>query len=205
MLSVVFLGALLIIGSTYAPFYLLSGLFWKTTPKTIKAGILWPLALFFVFLAFRGSNTEDLSDPENLSKAMTSDRLHPRITALKYIHRNRMDIAGFPDYQNMMESHHIPERYWLAKALGDSRTQETRKFLHQLLDDPHFNVVCMALDSLGRRGNRADIPPILSRIKTSHNWYEQWYAYRALRRLGWRQENRAKTCAWEPAEAPMRF
>jgi HEAT repeat protein len=119
---------------------------------------------------------------------MTSDRLHSRIAALKYILRNKIDIAGFPDYQNMMESRHIPERYWLAKALGGSRTPETREYLHRLLDDPHFNVVCMALDSLGRRGNRADVPRILGKIETSHNWYEQWYAYRALRRLGWQQK-----------------
>ena len=75
----------------------------------------------------------------------------------------------------------------LAKALGVSRTPDTRESLHRLLDDPHFNVVCMAMDSLGRRGNRADIPLIVSKIEASHNWYEQWYAYRALRRLGWRQ------------------
>jgi hypothetical protein len=40
---------------------------------------------------------------------------------------------------------------------------------------------------LGEGGHRDDIPPILSKIETSHNWYEQWYAYRALRRLGWSQ------------------
>jgi len=25
------------------------------------------------------------------------------------------------------------------------------------------------------------------RIKTSDHWYKQWYAYRTLRRLGWKQ------------------
>jgi Ca2+/Na+ antiporter len=188
MFSILFLGALLLFACFYTPFYLLSGLFLKSTPRAVKAGILWPVAFFLMFLAFRGSNTEDLSDPENLSTAMASDRLHARITALKYILRNKIDIAGFQAYPSMLNSPHIPERYWLAKALGISRTPETRKSLYRLLDDPHFNVVCMAIDSLGRRGNRPDIPLILSKIETSHNWYEQWYAYRALRRLGWRQK-----------------
>ena len=188
MFSLFFLGALLLFACIYTPFYLMSGLFLKSTPREIKAGILWPVAFLLVFLAFNPSDTESLSDPQDLSTAMTSDRLHSRITALKYILRNKIDIAGFPAYQDMLKSHHIPERYWLAKALGGSRTPETQECLHQLLHDPHFNVVCMALESLGRRGNRADIPPILSRLETSRNWYEQWYAYRALRRLGWKQK-----------------
>jgi len=188
LFSIVFLGALFLFSCIYTPFYLISGLFLKSTPRTVKAGILWPVAFLLVFLAFNASDTESLGDPQNLSKAITSDRLHSRIRALKYIHRNKIDIAGFPAYPSMRNSQHIPERYWLAKALGVSRTPGTRKSLHQLLNDPHFNVVCMAVDSLGRRGNRADIPPILGKLETSRNWYEQWYAYRALRRLGWQQK-----------------
>jgi Ca2+/Na+ antiporter len=187
IVSVFFVGTLVLFGCTYFPFYFLSGLFLQSTPKAIKAGILWSLALIVAFFAFSASDPEDLSDPKSLSAAMASGRLRARITALKYILRNKIDIAGLPGYQNMLDSLDIPERYWLAKALGVSRTPETRESLQRLLDDPHFNVVCMALDSLGRRGNRADVTLILSKIETSHNWYEQWYAYRAIRRLGWRQ------------------
>ena len=93
-----------------------------------------------------------------------------------------------PSLRFRLDSQHIPERYWLAKALSVSRTPETRKALYRLLDDPHFNVVCMAIDSLGRRGNRADVPRILDKMEGSANWYEQWYGYRAIRRLGWKQE-----------------
>jgi hypothetical protein len=186
--SILFLGALFLFACIYTPFYLISGLFLKSTPRAVKAGILWPVAFLLVFLAFRGSNTEDLSNPTNLSTAMASDRLHARITALKYILRNKVDIAGFQAYPSMLNSPHIPERYWLAKALGVSRTPETRKSLYRLLDDPHFNVVCMAIDSLGRRGNRTDVPRILDKMGGSGNWYEQWYGYRAIRRLGWQQK-----------------
>ncbi len=187
LLSLFFLGALLLFSCTYVPIYFLSGLFLKATPRSIKAGILWPVAFLLVFLAFSSSDTENLSDPENLSKAITSDRLHSRITALKYILRNKIEIAGFPAYPRLLKSQDIPERYWLARAMGVSRTPETRKSLYGLLDDPHFNVVCMAIDSLGRRGNRTDVPRILGKMESSGNWYEQWYGYRAIKRLGWQQ------------------
>jgi hypothetical protein len=45
----------------------------------------------------------------------------------------------------------------------------------------------MAYHALGRRGDRRAIPEILYRIRISPNWYEQGYAYRALKALGWVQ------------------
>jgi hypothetical protein len=191
-LSIVLLAALLFVGLTYAPFFFLSGLFWKSTPRAIKAGILWSLAFLALFVTSLTFGPRDLGSPGNLSEAMASDRLHTRVTALKQIIRNQIDIAGHPTYQEMLQSPHIPERYWLAKALGKSHTRDTHAALHQLLGDPQFNVVCMALDSLGRRGNKADVGPILHKIRTSRHWYEQWYAYRALRRLGWTQKSQSK-------------
>jgi HEAT repeat protein len=56
-----------------------------------------------------------------------------------------------------------------------------------LLDDPHPNIVSMAFYSLGQRGNRQAVPKIMKKIETSDHWYNQWYAYRALKSLGWRQ------------------
>ena len=187
-LSIVFLAPLLFVGLTYAPFHLLSGLFWKSTPRSIKAGILWSLAMLAIFFTYGRSDSEYMSGPGTLSEAMASDRLHSRIAALKYILRNEVDIDPFPAYKGMLHSTHIAERYWLAKALGKSRSADTHEALHQLLKDPQFNVVCMALDSLGQRGNRADVPRILCKIENSGNWYEQWYGYRAIRRLGWQQK-----------------
>ena len=186
--SLFFLGALFLYSCIYVPCYGLSGLFLKSTTKAVKAGMLWPLVLVAAFLAFRGSGPEDVRDPKDLSRMLTSEHLHSRLRGLRAVLRQKVDIGGFPSYRQMLSSPYIPERYWLSKALGVSRTPETRESLRQLVDDPHFNVVCMALDSLGRRGNPADIPLILGKIEASDNWYEQYYAYRALRRLGWRQK-----------------
>ena len=55
------------------------------------------------------------------------------------------------------------------------------------LDDPNTNVVCMAYESLGRRGKAEVLDVILQRVYSSDKWYEQFYAYRALKVLGWRQ------------------
>jgi hypothetical protein len=187
LFSLFFLGALLLFVCTYVPIFFLSGLFLKSTPRAIKAGILWPVAFLLLFLVFRPSDSQSLSNPDDLAEAMKADRLCSRIAALKHIYRNKIDIAGFPPYESMLRSLHIPERYWLAKALGVSRTPETRKSIRQLLDDPHFNVVSMALEALGKRGERADIALILAKIEVSDSWYEQWYGYRAIRRLGWSQ------------------
>lgn len=188
MFSILFVGSLILYLFIYTPCHAVSGLFLKSWPATVKAGILCPLAFLVVLFIFNTSDSGNLANTGNLAKAISSEHLHTRITGLKYILRNKIDMARFPTYRSMLKSESIPERYWLAKALGVSRTPETRESLHTLLADPHFNVVCMALDSLGRRGNRADIRPILKKIKASDNWYDQWYAYRALRRLGWMQK-----------------
>jgi len=88
-------------------------------------------------------------------------------------------------------SPHIAERYWLARALGVSRQSETYDDLIAFLDDPSPNVVSMAFYALGKRGDRRAIKEIMTRIEASDNWYNQWYAYKALRKLGWKQ-NRSK-------------
>jgi HEAT repeat protein len=45
----------------------------------------------------------------------------------------------------------------------------------------------MAFSALGQRGDRRAIAEIKQRIETSDDWYSQWYAYKALKALGWRQ------------------
>ena len=124
---------------------------------------------------------------KDLPQAMESAHWQTRVAALKTIQQKRMEIGNFQTYKNMLKSPHIPERYWLVKALGVSRKPETYKVLLLSLDDPHPNVVCTAFHSLSQRGDISAIEEILRRIETSHHWYEQWYAYKALRALGWKQ------------------
>jgi HEAT repeat protein len=48
-------------------------------------------------------------------------------------------------------------------------------------------VVTQALYALGERKNPVAVQEILRFIKASDHWYCQWYAYKALRKLGWKQ------------------
>ena len=126
-------------------------------------------------------------DKKHLDRVLTSGGWQERVAALKFLRQNWLDVSGFPSYQRMLASPHIPERYWLAKALSVSRSPETYQDLLRLLDDPSPSVACMAFQSLGRRGHREAATEILKRIETSDHWYTQWYAYRALKALGWKQ------------------
>ena len=88
----------------------------------------------------------------------------------------------------MLKSPHPQERYWLVAALAVSRSQESSIELLKLLEDKNTNVRSMAFQSLGLQNHRQAIKPILEKIKISHDWYAQLYAYKALRSLGWQQK-----------------
>jgi len=124
---------------------------------------------------------------EDLTEALESERWQKRVAALKIIQQKGIEVGDFQAYQGMLRSPHIPERYWLVRALGVSKQPETYKDLLAFLDDPHPNVVCMAFYALGRRRDKRAVSEIIKRIETSDDWYNQWYAYKALRTLGWRQ------------------
>jgi HEAT repeat protein len=94
----------------------------------------------------------------------------------------------YPDYQRMKDSPLIPVRYWLSKALGVSKSKETYDDLISLMDDPNPNVVCQAMDALGKRGDKKAVDKIIRTIEKSHHWYVQSYGYRAIRGLGWKQK-----------------
>ena len=126
-------------------------------------------------------------DINNLGKILESENRFERIGALKLIARKGFDITEYESYTKNVESSYVPEIYWAVKALGNSRSPRAFDDLILTLDSPYSNVVCMAYYSLGRKGDKRAVDVILKRIRTSNHWYRQWYAYRALRNLGWKQ------------------
>ncbi|CAN2041682.1 HEAT repeat domain-containing protein [Candidatus Magnetomoraceae bacterium gMMP-15] len=122
-----------------------------------------------------------------ISKALKSESWQVRLRALKTILNDKLDLTDFNDYSKLLSSKSIGERYWLVRCLSISKSPDTYNDILKFLDDPQINVVCQALYSLGRRGDKKAIKEILKRIKQSNNWYNQWYAYKALKKLGWRQ------------------
>lgn len=184
--SLLFLSSATLFCILYVPFYFISRFFIGSTSSSIIAGILCciiGLALLFPSRIDKAMYIDTVS----LGKALESDDWHQRVAALKAVLNQRLEIGDFPAHTRLLTSPHIPERYWLAKAMSVSRDPKTYNKLLQLLDDPQFNVVCMAIYALGKRGDRKAISEIHKLIKKSDNWYNQWYAYRALRNLGWKQ------------------
>jgi hypothetical protein len=161
--------------------------------KFLKIGVSAYVASFLclcfgvvLFAVFHTNRWESI-DSEGLPRALSSDHLNTRVSALRIIAEKRMEISDFPEYEKRLNSPVVLERYWLVRALGSSRSISTYDYLLEFLDDPHRNVVCMAYYSLGKRGERKAVDDILLRFHSLDDWYTQWYAYTALRRLGWVQ------------------
>lgn len=124
---------------------------------------------------------------EAIERTLASDTWTERVAALKVARERRIDLFAIAGAPALAESPHVPERYWLARALSASPDPRAGALLLRLLEDPSLNVRTMALESLGQRRERAAIGPILGFIKRSPEWYEQMYAYQALKALGWNQ------------------
>ena len=156
-------------------------------PARISAWMASLLCLFLGITLFfyvdRGAK-EELTDP---ALALSSESWETRVSALKLIEQKKLDVADFEAYPKLMGSHHVAERYWFARALGSSRRPSAYRDLITFLDDPNPGVVSMAFHALGQRKDSRAIPEILKRMEASDDWYNLWYAYKALRNLGWKQ------------------
>jgi len=153
----------------------------------ISAWIASILCLFlgtWLFYYVEGGVKEESIDP---AQSLASDRWETKVAALKLIEQKKLEVGDFEAYPRLIKSHHTAERYWFVRTLGSSRKSSTYRDLLSFLDDPRPGVVSMAFYSLGQRKDSRAIPELLRRIETSDDWYNQWYAYKALRNLGWKQ------------------
>jgi HEAT repeat protein len=127
-------------------------------------------------------------ETKEIPAALSSADRPRRLAALRLVHDQKLDISAYAQYRSLLVDGGIAERYWLARALGVSRDNATYKALLTLTRDHHPNVVCQAYYALGRRKNRRAVPIIVQQLKKSRHWYAQWYGYRSLKALGWRQK-----------------
>ena len=184
----------MMIGSPICLYIVLHGIF--SLCLSLLVGRAWAVIMSVILCALIGTgiaiplHMEKKLNIEtgNLDQVLGSRLWRERVAALRY-----MTIKG-PDnnklaenYQNWLASPYIAERYWYVRALGANRSTAAGKALMTALDDPNTNVVCMAYYSLGRSGNTNVIDELKKRILSSNKWYEQFYAYRAIRTLGWQQ------------------
>ena len=185
-LSLFMVSGIVLYLSVYAVFRIICGFFMDSTPASVAAGMLCLVAgLALLVPLYFGS--EKYADAGTLAQGLSSENWRERVIALRYVAERRTDISSLPGHTRMLESPHIPERYWLAKALRFSRSREAYRELLMLMHDPSFNVAYSAIQALGQRGDRRAVAEILPLLEVSDNWYVQWYAYRAIRKLGWCQ------------------
>lgn len=163
-----------------------TGFFLKMRTSSMCASAIC-LAIGISLFAFFVQSSVKSAEIRDVAVALESERWQERVAALKLIEKGGKEVSDFRAYRSMLKSPRIPVRYWLARSLGVSRNPETYDDLAGLLDDSHPNVVSMAFYALGKRGDKRAINVILKNIDVSNHWYNQWYAYKALRRLGWKQ------------------
>ena len=136
---------------------------------------------------YLGANAP-MTTPDEIQAGLLSGDRQLQRRALMALSASDMDPLAFKIDSRILESQHVPIRYWLAAALGNGRGPGAADLLWPMIADPHPNVVCSAYSSIGRVGGRGDAEKIIQGISASDHWYVQWYAYRALRQLGWTQK-----------------
>jgi len=145
--------------------------------------VLISIGIFFLFAV----NKSTLVDKNNISSVLISDRWQDRVSGLKTVIHYHMEVNPIRTNPNLLYDSHIPVRYWLAKTLAIHRNHQAFESILILLNDPQPNVVCMALEALAGQREKNTIDLLIQKINTTDHWYIQWYAYNALRKLGWNQ------------------
>ena len=124
---------------------------------------------------------------DSLPGMLASNDWKNRVAALQYIDSNKIDLQQFDLTRNLSQHASIPVRYWLARSLSVGKHPDDEAHLIMLMQDPHPNVACQALYSIGKRKFRKVTARLLETIKDSDHWYVQLYTYNSLRKLGWKQ------------------
>jgi len=170
----------------HAVFYYLGYFIMGRSTSALTASIICLLAGVIVLIYFQSNRSRSIQI-QNIAESLSSDHWQTRVAALKLIEHKKLEIAGY-QFSAVRHRNLLPqERYWLVRTLAFSRRPESLMVLLEYLNDDNLNVRTMALYSLGLLRNPRAIQPILSKIESSDNWYEQMYAYKALRSLGWKQ------------------
>lgn len=170
----------------HAVLYYLGYFILGRSTAALTASIICLLIGIIVLVYFQSNRSRSIHI-QNISEALISDHWQTRVAALKLIEQKKLEIASYQTYPVLLRNRTPQERYWLVRTLAFSRRPETFKDLLKFLNDDNLNVRTMAFYSLGLRKNPRAIRPIISKIEKSDNWYDQMYAYKALRSLGWKQ------------------
>ena len=130
---------------------------------------------------------------ERAATAIREGDRRERLAALRYIHAEGLDITCFPGYEDLLQTPDPAHRYWLIKALGKSRAPVAATALARFLASDSAYLVCKAIEAGAVQAERQEPQTrqryreqLVRKMETSPNWYVQFYAYKAARRLGWK-------------------
>jgi hypothetical protein len=161
-------------------------LFFGRQPSVIAGIAVCCLIGVLLLLLMPQEQKKDLTI-EGLTGMLVSDDWKDTVMALKQISTDNIDLHQFNLTQDLSRHPSIAVRYWLARGLAVGGHPDDETHLISLMQDPHPNVVCQALYSIGKRNFRKATARLLATIERSDHWYVQLYAYNALRKLGWKQ------------------
>jgi len=170
----------------HAVFYYLGYFIIGRSTSALTASVICLLIGIMVLVSFQLNRSRNIQI-SNIADALSSPHWQTRVAALKLIEQKKLEIASYGTYPDLIKNETPQERYWLVRALAVSRRPDTFRDLLEYLNDDNLNVRTMAFYSLGLRKDPRAIGPILSKVEKSDNWYDQMYAYKALRSLGWKQ------------------
>jgi len=154
---------------------------------SVIAAIIVSCLLGVLLLLLMPDGGRGMEKPEGLSEMLLSGDRKTIVTALKQIEAREIDLHTFRITETLIQHPSIAVRYWLARGLSVGSNPGDQAHLAALMLDPHPNVACQAIYSLGKRKFRTATAGLVQLIKTSDHWYVQLYAYGALRKLGWKQ------------------
>jgi hypothetical protein len=172
---------------THALLSWIAGFFLGPLKSAILAALICLLAGILMMLPLVGGNNPP-PQKDGIMLQLASGNWRKQVASLKGLAEQKQTWEFTPQNTKLSTSPLIPVRYWLARALAYSRGELTHATLIRLMDDPQPIVSCQALFSLGVRKKRTTVRTILDKIERSDDWYVQWYAFNALKALGWRQK-----------------
>ncbi len=141
-------------------------------------------ALAFVFFVRPGEKPEDEKTPPQEFARIFPSR---RASFLSALIARGGEVTELPGWEDLAQSSDSRVRALLARGLGISRSPQAASVLTRLLADPQLSVRTAAVESLGRQGGPQAREALLLLLERSRTWYDQFYAYRTLRSLGWTQ------------------
>ena len=191
LISLLGVAPLILYLTGYAFFCLLPGALMNIR----TASFLAPFLCFIFWLAVMTALDIPKVAEMNRSLAATAIRegnRKERIAALRYINKKRLDITEFKGYRHLAATPDFAQRYWLIKNLGNSRNPVSNGIIYQFLNSKSDYIICKAMAAIADRIHAGDVLSrkrylklVLAKMQTTDNWYVQFYAYKAARRMGW--------------------